>query len=360
MTNNWELDDIEFIEYVGEDETYDLEIDHPDHTFFADDISVSNSHAASYAIISYMCAHFLTYHPDEWIATYIDYCANDKGKVSGYDDPKVVALQEARALGYEIGKPDINLSQKEFTVSSNKTLIPSFGSLKSVGSVALTEIEQYRPYKTVEDLLWNPDDTWRHSKLNKRAMATLVKLGAFESMNLVGSNKQFKNYRQLYYVLVENGDKLKRAIAKKTQTHKEELANLIEEAQELPDWSIPEKVSFSKELAGSVDINLIITPQIRKYLNREGIGSIDNWQSEKDFYWAIVSSCKVTSTKKGRKYLRISLYGDSCITQNCFIWNFREGFDMPVPESTLILANFKKDKFGLSTLFNRMEILESS
>jgi DNA polymerase-3 subunit alpha len=323
--------------------------------------SFNKSHAVSYAVISWMCAWFLTYYPDEWIATYIDYCVNDKGKVSGYDDPKAVALQEARALGYEIGKPDINSSQREFEVSGNGILVPSFSSLKSVGLTALGEIDQYRPYKTLEDLLWNADNTWRHSKFNKRAMGTLVKLGAFETMELVGEDKQFKNYRQLHHVLVDNADLLKRAISRKKQTHKEVLAALIEEAQELPDWTMAEKVKFSKDLAGSVDLDLIVTPELRKYLAKEGIYSIDKWTNEKDPCWAVVDSCTVAATKKtGKKFLRIRLYGESGATQTCFIWSYREGYDLVIPSNTLVIANFKKSNFGFSTYLSKLEVLEAT
>lgn len=322
--------------------------------------SFNLAHSTCYAMVSYMCAWFLTYYPDEWVATYIDYCTTDKGKVSGYEDPKAVALQEAKSLGYDIGKPDINLSQREFHVGANNTLVPSFRSLKSVGLVALDEINQYRPYKTLEDLLWNADDTWRHSKFNKRAMGTLVKLGAFESMGLVGKGKRFKNYRQLYHVVVDNADKLKRAISRKHQTHKEVLAELIEEAKELPDWTMAEKVKFSKDLSGAVDLDLIVTPDIRKYLDSAGVAPIEHWTNEKKPCWAVVDNCTQATTKKGKPFLRMRLYGESGTFQTCFIWNFRKGVDKLVPENTLIIANFKKSNFGLSTYLSRLEVLEAT
>ena len=320
--------------------------------------SFNKSHAVAYAITSYQCAHLLTYYPDEWVASYIDYCVNDKGKASGKEAPKDVALAEARALGYRLGKPDINLSSMEFDCDDKKVLIPSFSALKSVGSAAFYETKQYRPYKTLEDLLWNSDDTWRHSKFNKRAMSTLIKLEAFDSMNLVGEGCQFDNYRQLHHVLVDNADALKRSISKKTKTHKKLLAEVITEAKLLPDWELEEKVKASKELSGAVDINLIITPEIGDYLKSMEIKSIDDWSNEKDLYWAIVQSAKMAKTKTGKSYARVALYGDSGETQNCFFWSFNEKKDTLLPENILIIGSFKKSDFGLSSFYGKIEILE--
>lgn len=320
--------------------------------------SFNLSHAFSYATTSYQCAHLLTYHPDEWIASYIDYCINDKGTASGKEAPKDVALAEARTFGYKLGKPDINLSSMEFDVDANKVLIPSFSGLKSVGAVAYQEALQYRPYKTLEDLLWNPDDTWRHSKLNKRAMSTLIKLESFGSLGLVGEDCEFKNYRQLHHILVDHADELKRAISKKSKTHKELLKKLILEAKELPDWELSEKILFGKELSGSVDTDLIITPEVKEYLASAKINSIDSWSNEKQLYWAIVQSVKVATTKAGKPYCRISLYGESGESQQCFFWGFNPNKDKIIPENILIIGSFKKSDFGLSSFYSKIEVLD--
>lgn len=319
--------------------------------------SFNLSHAMSYGTVSYQCAWLLTYYPDEWIATYIDYCTEDKGKVAGYEDPKAVALSEAQALGYDIGKPDINHSDRDFAVKDN-VLIPSFSSIKSVGVTAQGEIFQHRPYRTVEDLLWNSNDTWRHSKLNKRALASLVKMEALDSMGIVGPSCQFENYRQLYHVVVDGNEKLKRAISRKNQTHKEVLAELIEEARELEDWPLSEKVKNSKELAGSVDIKLIVTPEIRKFFKENKIECIDNYKNAKGMYWGIVEHSTVATTKHGKKYCRAKLYGDSGTTHMCFLWNFNEHKDENLPENALMVGAFKKSGFGLSANFGKFSILQ--
>jgi DNA polymerase III alpha subunit len=322
--------------------------------------SFNKSHSFSYSIISYFCSWLLTYYPEEWIATYVDYCIEDKGKVAGYDDPKAVALGEVRALGYNLTKADINLSDKEFAVKDQtKELIPSFGSIKGIGSAAQKEIYQYRPYNSIEDLLWNSDAlTWRHSKFNKKAMSSLIKLEALDSMGLVGTDKPFQNYRQLHHVVVDSAETLKRAISrKKNKNHKEVLESLISEAKTITDWSSSEKMEFAKELLGSIETGMIVTPEVRQFFEESDIKSIDDIENQKTIYWAIAQECKFATTKTGKKYCRLKLLGDSGVSYLCFVWNFIPGKDVPFPDNSLIVGSFKKSDFGLSASFGKLSLL---
>lgn len=318
--------------------------------------SFNKSHAVAYAITSYQCAWLLTYYPDEWITTYIDYCATEKGKVTGKEDPKAVALSEAKALGYEIGRPDINLSERDYTIQ-NKKLIPSFNSLKGIGVSAFNELNEFRPYNSLEDLLFNASGTWKHSKFNKKALGTLVRLEALESMELVGEGKLFSNYRQAYYVLVERSDELKRACTKKKKTHTEDLAKYIEEAKLLPDWTLEEKVVFSKELSGKVDLNLIVTPEVANYFVQKGIQSIDDLEDDDQWVWCIVKTCVQAMTKKDKPYMKMKVYGQSGTDKTVFCWNFKPGKDKLIPENALILGRFKSSDFGMSTFFGTLEVI---
>lgn len=319
----------------------------------------NKAHAVSYATISYMCAHLLTYFPDEWITTYVDYCINDKGKASGKEDPKAIALSEAKALGYVIGKPDINLSEKDYTIR-DKILIPSFGSLKHVGTAVLNEINEYRPYKTLEDLLFSKTalgDIWRHSKLNKRAFSTLARVEAFNSMELVGPGKMFENYRQLHYIVAEKADELKKAVSRKKKTHIEDLARFIEEAKQLPDWNSEEKIKNSIELSGNIDLSLLVPQEINDYFDEKNIVSIDDRLEDDQLVWCIVENSSAAQTKTGKHYLRMKVYGPNNNSFNCFCWNFNPLKDKIIPSHTLVVGKFKFSDFGFSCFFGSLEIV---
>ena len=60
-------DKVVSIEYVGEEQTYDLEVPGT-HNFVANDILVHNSHAADYAVITVQTAYLKAHYPVEYMA----------------------------------------------------------------------------------------------------------------------------------------------------------------------------------------------------------------------------------------------------------------------------------------------------
>ncbi len=321
--------------------------------------SFVKAHAVSYAIATFQCAYFLTYYPDEWITTYLDYCTESKGSSTNQEDPKAVAIKEAKKLGYKISKPDINNSSYGFAIhpTQQKNLVPGFSSLKYVGKTVLWELKQNKPYKTAEDLLINENGTWRHSKFNKRALSTLISLEALDSMDLVGIEKTFSNYKQMHHVLIENYDLLKRTSARKKNNNVRELMkNLIEESKDMPDWTPEEKMLTQQELAGSVDFSLIVPDDIQEALDKEGIIPIDEWIPDSKC-WAAVSSAALATTKTGKPYLKLKLFGESMREHMCMIWNYK-GTGKGLKQNDIIVAEFTgKTDFGFSTFPNKIHKL---
>jgi len=316
--------------------------------------SFNKSHAVCYAITSWQCAWFLTYYPDEWIATYIDYCAISKGKVTGKEDPKAIAIKEAKSLGYTLAKPDINASEYEIVNHPTipRTLVPSFSSLKHVGKTAVSEIQQFRPYNSAKDLLINNDGTWRHSKFNKSALSALIKMEALETVGIVGEDKPFKNYRQVHAVLVDKYDTFKRIASRKKNNDVVSAMNeAIAEVQALEDWTKKEKLEFTKELAGSVDFDMIVSPETREKLDELGFECIDNWE-EKGSCWAIVASAVIAQTKTGKNYLKLRLFGETNKEVACSIWGWRGVVNLA--ENDVIVGLFDKNSFGFSAFQNKI------
>jgi DNA-directed DNA polymerase III PolC len=320
----------------------------------------NKSHAMAYAITSYQCAWFLTYYPDEWIASYLDFATVGKGKSASGEDPKSVALMEARSLGYKVGKPDINLSEDDFTMRPGKILVPSFSAIKGVGKAALLEIKTHRPYTKLEDLIVNPDGSWRHSKFNKRAFANLIKTGAFESMGLVGPGKPFSNYKQVHTVFIDNYDKMKKISArKKNNDAVAEMNLLIREVttNQPDDWTTEEKIEHSKELTGQIDMSLVVSPEMFDYFTKAKIESIDSYDSEGQFYWGIVDSCVVDTSSTGKQYLRLTFHGDSGAKRTCKVWNYDGDNDVLFKKHDIIVGKFKKDQWGMKTFPNQLRLL---
>jgi DNA polymerase-3 subunit alpha len=320
----------------------------------------NKSHAMAYAITSYQCAWFLTYYPDEWIASYLDFATVGKGKSASGEDPKSVALMEARSLGYKVGKPDVNLSEEDFTMKTGGILIPSFSAIKGVGKAALQEIKTYRPYTKPEDLIVNSDGTWRHSKFNKRAFGNLIKTGAFESMGLVGPNCLFANYKQMYTVFIDNYDKLKRIAArKKNNDAVAELRLLIEDVKtsQPNDWTVDEKIEHSKELTGQIDLSLVISAKMFDYFTKAKIDSVDSYKDAGEFYWCIVDSCTVDKSANGKEYLRLAFHGESGAKRYCKVWAFDPRKDLVFEKNDILIGKFQKDDWGMKTFPNQLKVL---
>ena len=162
------------------------------------------AHAAAYVMMSFRMAWFKVYYPLEFYATVFTASASAfdadsifKGKQACLDSIEAIAAMgrnatakdkdrsdvfeiayEMYARGFEFGKPALGVSDGvRFTVSDGK-VIPAFSALEGLGeSAARSLVEAYRekPFDTVEEAV-------TRAKLNKTAVESLRKYGAFDGM----------------------------------------------------------------------------------------------------------------------------------------------------------------------------------
>ena len=92
----------------------------------------NKSHAAAYTIPAYHTIWLKANHPAEFIAAN---CTNDMSDT----DRLAQLIREAREMGIEVLPPDVNVSQKEFTVEKGKIVFGLLG-IKNVGSGAVDAI----------------------------------------------------------------------------------------------------------------------------------------------------------------------------------------------------------------------------
>ena len=351
MTNpQIEIDAITSIVEIGEDETYDLTVNHPDHTFLANDISVSNcSHATAYAIDSYICAYLLTHYESEWLTAYVESMSNNP-------DDRARAFGELRSMGYKIVPIDVNHATSGWTILEGKRFMPSFLSCKGIGQAAVDEIIENRPYESIEDFLYNDDGSWKHSKLNKRAIDALIKIGALESLDAVGEGKMFKNYRHMHEVIVENMDLIKKSSSKDALLGKKNFYELTRALSDTCEpWTRGELADFQIECFGSVDVSALFDPQVIARLEEKGIKPIDQFEEgEQEIAWFNVESSTIKKTKTGREYLTINAVGPSGKAKKVMVWNWKGG--KPTP-NTLAFAQLSKNDFGLSTTSYKLRFL---
>lgn len=301
----------------------------------------NKSHAVSYAINSFYCAWFLTYHEEEWVSAYLEAMSSNPKKLAK-------ALSEVKALGYKVSRIDINTSADRWTCVNGKTLVPSFASVKGIGDSAMKEIMENRPYRSVDDLFWNEDGSWRHSKLNKKAVQVLLQLRAFESLEW---RDWFSSYRQFHDLVIDNWNDIKKSTKKEPLKGKNRLRELALESEPDREWSIGELAQHSLSLMGTVNVAALLPDEYLDRLDAKGVKSIDDFANE-DLYWFMVNDVSFRRTKKNKPYALISVLGTSGQKHRIFVWNTPE--NAAINEYSVAAAQLQYGDFGFSTRWNKL------
>src|ERR687898_979496 len=139
----------------------------------AQDYSFNKSHAACYALIAYRTAYLRANWPAEYMAALISSVMNTKDKVPFY----VAACDE---MGIQVEPPDVNVSVEDFRVVEGRIRF-GLNAVKNVGETAVGEILRAREEGGPFASLWDFCERVDPQVVNKRALESLVKCGAFDS-----------------------------------------------------------------------------------------------------------------------------------------------------------------------------------
>lgn len=173
------MSNIKHIKYIGNEQTYDLEIEHPDHQYYlSNGMLTSNSHAVAYSMISYQTAYLKAHYPLEFLVANLSF---ESGSTSlDAEDNVLRAKNEIRKLGIRIVPPDINKSEATYTIVDNNTVMTGFDSLKYIGKDAIPEILAKRPFRNFEDFLSKVDGR----KVKAPAVKALAASGCLDSFGM--------------------------------------------------------------------------------------------------------------------------------------------------------------------------------
>ena len=138
----------------------------------------NRSHAVCYAFIGYQTAYLKAHYPAEFMASLL---TSDRENI----DRIAIEVDECRQMGIEVLPPDVNKSFVNFGVinENNKEEI-RFGlsAIKNVGhNIVETIVEERKAngkYEGIEDFVLRVES----KDLNKKSMESLIKTGAFDSM----------------------------------------------------------------------------------------------------------------------------------------------------------------------------------
>ncbi len=201
---------------------YDMMMDFASYAF-------NKSHAAAYAVVGYQTAYLMRYYPVEMIAAMLNSVMGISEKVAGY-------IKFAESLGIQVIPPDINRSFSKFTVEDDK-IIFGLAAIRNVGVNVVEGIVKAREEKgqftSIMDFIGKLD----FAAINKRAVESLIKAGAFNSFGVFRS-KLLAVYEKLMDGVA--GDK-KRNIDGQISLFS------MEEDMDIPEVNYPNIKEFNKK-----------------------------------------------------------------------------------------------------------------
>jgi DNA polymerase-3 subunit alpha len=135
----------------------------------------NKTHSAAYAVLAYRTAYLKVHFSAEYMAANLTNEITNTDKLSEY-------ITEARKMGLKILPPDINASEKKFTVVKGKILYGFLG-IKGMGSAAAEEIlaarRQGGNFTSLFDFLERVD----LKTINKRVLEVSVQCGLFDLLH---------------------------------------------------------------------------------------------------------------------------------------------------------------------------------
>ena len=136
----------------------------------------NKAHAVSYAVVAYRTAYMKRHHPREYMAALLTSVLDSSTKVAEY-------IAECRDMGIRLLPPDVNESGARFTVSGGNI---RFGlvAVKNVGEKFVLQLIDEResggPFTGLQDFCRR----MAGKELNRRAVESLIRAGAFDSSGL--------------------------------------------------------------------------------------------------------------------------------------------------------------------------------
>ena len=133
----------------------------------------NKSHSTSYAIIAYQTAYLKAHYPAAFMASLLTSEKDNRDKIIKY-------MSACNELGINILPPDLNESQRDFTISGENIRF-GMAAIKNVGIAAVDSIisvRQEEKFTSFMDFLSRVD----LRKVNKRVIESLIKCGAFDSL----------------------------------------------------------------------------------------------------------------------------------------------------------------------------------
>jgi DNA polymerase-3 subunit alpha len=139
------------------------------------DYAFPKAHAYGYGLVAYQTAWLKANHPVEYLAALLT-------SVKDNQDKSAVYLNECRQMGIKVQVPDVNRSLSDFSAKDGE-IVFGLSGVRNVGEglvqLVVDERDRNGPFADFHDFCERVDP----QVLNKRAVESLIKAGAFDSLD---------------------------------------------------------------------------------------------------------------------------------------------------------------------------------
>ena len=259
--------------------------------------SFNKSHSACYSFLAFQTAYLKTHYPEEYMAALMSSVMNTKDRVPQY-------VAEARAMRIEVLPPDVNESGHRFTVVGD-TIRFGLSAVKNVGDACIDSIIAARedgPFKDIYDFCERVDP----ATYNKRTVESLVKCGAFDSMDCARA--------AMLEVHTKAVDRVGKGLrgASEDQVCMFEAAEIAPAKPEIPDLEDEQRQSleWEKETLGLYVSDHPLRPvlhKLKKHIDTT-VSDLDNCR-DGAMVWVggLATSVRINTTRKGDNMAMLQL-----------------------------------------------------
>lgn len=201
------------------------------------DYGFNKSHAAAYSVVAYQTAYLKANFPAEFMA------AKLTNEITGTDSLPAY-IDEARKMGIALDPPDINHSDRYFSVTEGR-IVYGFWGIKGLGEGPADEIIACRKdgrYRDFMDFL----ERVNIKTTGRKVVELLIQTGAFDAFGVSRATLAFNMEQAIEYVQKNKDGKQ----FGQTSLFGDTLKQTTFRWTEKPEWTRMEKLRIEKDLIG--------------------------------------------------------------------------------------------------------------
>ena len=284
----------------------------------------NKSHAVAYSLISYQTAWLATYYNAEWACAFLD---------KEPESRKEAAINIAKSWGYKIQSLNINTSGRKWGISLGTTLVAPLTTIKGLGTAAIDEIIEKRPFTSVEHLLFDGGVVAR--KLNKKSLDALCRASAMDDL----IDERFTGDKHFWSAVVVDKPKSKKKLDENIESYRPEGS-----------FTTAEIIQNTQTLTGIYPINMVLTERSKAIIENYKVPPLSEYDAELGVAWCIPIKITTKKTKNKKWFHTVDVIDSNSVVTRLRCWGIDPQRDIIYLNKPYVLKYPKyNETWGFST-----------